>query len=84
MDTTTHNDRSLFSDYKQSTVGHLSCIRNRNGRQARVWLAKRIVGLKKVEIGLTSRVSELADRLASSDDSQSVSAVFGQVSFTQQ
>lgn len=56
---------------------------HRNGRQARVWLARRIVDLKRVEVGLTSRVSELADKLASSDDSRSVSAVFGQVSSTQ-
>lgn len=51
----------------------------RNGRQARAWLARRAVSLKRVQVGLTSRVSELADKLASSDDSRSVSAVFGQV-----
>ena len=51
-----------------------------NGRQARVWLARRAVHLKRVEVGLTSRVAAIADRLASSDDSRSVSAVFGEVS----
>eukprot|EP00903_Cladosiphon_okamuranus_P009171 g8759.t1 len=48
-------------------------------RQARVWLARRAVDLKRVQVGLTSKVSELADRLASSEDSRSVSAVFGQI-----
>ncbi|CAM9169018.1 unnamed protein product, partial [Hapterophycus canaliculatus] len=47
--------------------------------QARVWLARRIVHLKRVEVGLTARVSEIADKLASSDDSRTVSAVLGQI-----
>ncbi|CAM9412521.1 unnamed protein product, partial [Ectocarpus sp. 8 AP-2014] len=48
-------------------------------RQARVWLARRAVHLQKVKVGLTSRVSKLADMLASSDDSRSISTVFGQI-----
>ncbi|CAM9554693.1 unnamed protein product [Scytosiphon promiscuus] len=47
--------------------------------QARVWLARRVAHLKRVEVGLSSRVSEIADKLASSDDSRSVSAVLGQI-----
>ncbi|CAM9587051.1 unnamed protein product, partial [Ectocarpus sp. 12 AP-2014] len=47
-------------------------------RQARVWLARRAVHLQRVKVGLTSRVSRLADMLASSDDSRSISTVFGQ------
>lgn len=86
--TTTYNDREVVTTtttkYRVSFLYPLPSTHHRNGRQARVWLARRIVGLKKVEIGLSSRVSKLADRLASSDDSRSVSAVFGQVSLKQQ
>lgn len=35
--------------------------------------------LKKVDVGLSSRVSELADRLAIADDCRSVSEVLSQV-----
>lgn len=33
-------------------------------RHTRAWLAKKAVDSKRVEVGLTSRVSKLADRLA--------------------
>ncbi|CAM9092452.1 unnamed protein product, partial [Ectocarpus fasciculatus] len=48
-------------------------------RQARVWLARRAVHLQRVKVGLTSRVSKIAEMLASSDDSRSISTVFGQI-----
>lgn len=57
----------------------LSSPRVERVRHARVWLARKVVRLKRVEVGLTSRVSELAERLATAEDSRSVSTVLSEV-----
>lgn len=44
-----------------------------------MWLAKRAIHLKRVEVGLSSRVSEIAETLATAGDSRSVSSVLHQV-----
>lgn len=61
------------------TVSSSPCRGVDERRHARVWLARKTVHLKRVEVGLTSRVSELAERLAIAEDSRSVSTVLSEV-----